>query len=99
VTISVRDGSGVRHTSFVTAGAITVPHVSMMYSVIELEIAAALRQPAKSGLAAGDSVLFRQFYPDREVGPRLPLTADHGIAPLVELVRQSPTSPIICIER
>ena len=70
-----------------------------MYSVIELEIAAALRQAAKSGLAPGDSVLFRQFYPDREVGPSPPLTADHGIAPLVELVRQSPTSPIICIER
>ena len=36
-------GSGVRDTSFATGGAITVPHVSMMYSVIELEIAAALR--------------------------------------------------------
>jgi hypothetical protein len=69
VKISVRDSSGVRDTTFVTGGAITVPHVSMMYSVIELEIAAALRQAAKSGLAPGDSVLFRQFYPDRDVGP------------------------------
>jgi hypothetical protein len=69
VKISVRDSSGVRDTSFVTGGAITVPHVSMMYSVIELEIAAALRRAAASGLAAGDSVLFRQFYPDRDVGP------------------------------
>ncbi|HEX6434435.1 MAG TPA: DUF2911 domain-containing protein [Gemmatimonadales bacterium] len=69
VRISVRDSSGVRDTSFVTGGAITVPHVSMMYSVIELEISAALRQAAKRGLAAGDSVLFRQFYPDRDVGP------------------------------
>jgi hypothetical protein len=33
VTISVRDSSGVRDTSFATGGAITVPHVSMMYSV------------------------------------------------------------------
>jgi len=99
VTISVRDSSGVRDTSFSTGGAITVPHVSMMYSVIELEIAAALRQAAATGLAAGDSVPFRQFYPDRDVGPRLPLTADHGITPLVELVLQSPISPIICIER
>src|SRR3954451_7555788 len=73
VTISVRDSAGVRDTSFVTAGAITVPHVSMMYSVIELEIAAALRQAAAKGLAPGDSVPFRQFYPDRDVGPSFTL--------------------------
>ena len=69
VTVSVRDSSGVRDTSFVTGGAITVPHVSMMYSVIELEIAAALRRAAATDLRAGDSVRFRQFYPDRDVGP------------------------------
>ncbi|HEX3233656.1 MAG TPA: DUF2911 domain-containing protein [Gemmatimonadales bacterium] len=73
VTISVRDSSGVRDTSFATAGAITVPHVSMMYSVIELEIAAALRRAAATGLAPGDSLLFRQFYPDRDVGPSFTL--------------------------
>jgi hypothetical protein len=73
VRISVRDSSGVRDTSFATGGAITVPHVSMMYSVIELEIAAALRRGDESGLAAGDSVLFRQFYPDRDVGPSFTL--------------------------
>jgi hypothetical protein len=66
VTISVRDSAGVADTAFATGGAITVPHVSMMYSVIELEIAAALR---RAGQAPGDSVLFRQFYPDRDVGP------------------------------
>ena len=69
VTVSVRDSGGVRDTSFVTGGAITVPHVSMMYSVIELEIAAALRRAATTGMEAGDSILFRQFYPDRDVGP------------------------------
>jgi hypothetical protein len=68
VTISVRDSAGVRDTTFATGGAITVPHVSMMYSVIELEIAAALNRAAATG-APGDSVLFRQFYPDRDVGP------------------------------
>ena len=65
VKISVRDSASVRDTAFVTAGAITVPHVSMMYSVIELEIAAALRRST----GPDDSVLFRQFYPDRDVGP------------------------------
>ena len=69
VAITVRDSSGARDTAFATGGGITVPHISMMYSVIELEIAAALRQAAASGLAPGDSVLFRQFYPDRDVGP------------------------------
>ena len=69
VTISVRDSAGVRDTSFATRGAITVPHVSMMYSVIELEIAAALRRAAATGARPGDSVPFRQFYPDRDVGP------------------------------
>jgi hypothetical protein len=73
VTISVRDSGGARDTSFATAGAITVPHVSMMYSVIELEIAAALRRAAAGKLAEGDSVLFRQFYPDRDVGPSFAL--------------------------
>jgi DUF2911 family protein len=69
VRISVHDSAGTRDTSFATGGAITVPHVSMMYSVIELEIAAALRRAAADRLAPGDSVLFRQFYPDRDVGP------------------------------
>ena len=73
VNITVRDSSGLRDTSFATGGAITVPHVSMMYSVIELEIAAALRQAAASGPKAGDSVVFRQFYPDRDVGPSFTL--------------------------
>ncbi len=73
VRISVRDSAGVRDTSFATGGAITVPHASMMYSVIELEIAAALRQAVATGLAQGDSVMFRQFYPDRDVGPSFTL--------------------------
>lgn len=73
VTISVRDSGGVRDTSFATGGAITVPHVSMMYSVIELEIAAALRRALATGLEPGDSVPFRQFYPDRDVGPSFTL--------------------------
>src|SRR6185503_12346189 len=73
VKISVRDSGGVRDTAFATGGAITVPHVSMMYSVIELEIAAAIRQAATAGLKPGDSVMFRQFYPDRDVGPSFTL--------------------------
>ena len=69
VRISVSDSGGVRDTAFATGGAIAVPHVSMMYSVIELEIAAGLHRLAAGGQAPGDSALFRQFYPDRDVGP------------------------------
>jgi hypothetical protein len=59
VNISVRDSSGERDTSFVTGGEITVPHVSMMYSVIEW------RPFRRSGLTAscsGSSI-------DQDVGP------------------------------
>ena len=73
VSITVKDSAGARDTSFNTGGAITVPHVSMMYSVIELEIAAALRRASATGLPPGDSVMFRQFYPDRDVGPSFTL--------------------------
>ena len=68
VKISIRDSSGVKDTAFATGGAITVPHVSMMYSVIEQEIAAAIMQAAATHMAAGDSVRFRQWYPDRDIG-------------------------------
>ncbi|MFI5233703.1 MAG: DUF2911 domain-containing protein, partial [Gemmatimonadales bacterium] len=69
VRISIRDSSGVKDTAFATGGAITVPHVSMMYGVIELEIATAIARARTARMAAGDSVPFRQFYPDRDIGP------------------------------
>jgi hypothetical protein len=65
VFIVITDSGGVSKRSFRTNGALTVPHVSMMYSVIEHEIATSLRQTK----AVGDSAPFRQFYPDRDVGP------------------------------
>ena len=69
VAVAIRDSSGVTSRTFATAGALAVPHVSMMYSVIELEIAFALAQAKVQKMAAGDSVMFRQYYPDRSVGP------------------------------
>lgn len=77
VRISVRDSAGVRDTSFNTGGAITVPHVSMMYSVIELEVAAALRRMDAGTARAADTASLRQFYPDRDVGPAFAL--HHGV--------------------
>lgn len=76
VKIWIRDSSSVKDTAFATGGAITVPHVSMMYSVIELEIAAALKRETVAQRASGDSIGFRQFYPDRDIGPSFVL--HHG---------------------
>lgn len=69
VLISITDSAGVTRRNFRTGGALTVPHVSMLYSVIELEIASAMRLSAAAGKPRTDSIPFRQFYPDRDVGP------------------------------
>jgi hypothetical protein len=69
VMVIITDSGGVSRRAFRTGGALTVPHVSMLYSVIELEIASALRRNGATVIAAGDSSSFRQFYPDRDVGP------------------------------
>jgi hypothetical protein len=66
--ISIRDSSGVRDTTWAIGEVLTVPHVSMMYSVIELEVASALAGAGKAGAQAGEPIRFRQFYPDRDIG-------------------------------
>jgi hypothetical protein len=76
VMVQIRDSSGVTGRSFATEGALTVPHVSMQYSVIEFEIASALRRAMAAGQGPGDTLVFRQFYPDRNVGPSFVL--HHG---------------------
>lgn len=73
VRIDVRDSAGVRDSAFSTGGVLTVPHASMMYSVIDHEVRSALQLGTPSEVQQGDSVLFRQFYPDRDVGPSFTL--------------------------
>lgn len=68
VLVTVVDSAGTAGRNFATGGALTVPHASMQYSVIEFEIAAAMRRAGPGG-GVGDTLTFRQFYPDREVGP------------------------------
>ncbi|MBC7841867.1 MAG: DUF2911 domain-containing protein [Gemmatimonadaceae bacterium] len=75
VRISITDSAGVTRRNFRTGGALTVPHIEMLYSVIELEIASAMRLSAAAGKPRTDSIPFRQFYPDRDIGPRFVL---HG---------------------
>lgn len=69
IHIVISDSSGVRDTTFATGGILVVPHVSMMYSVIELEVAWALRQATTLPDSLRDRVRFRQYYPDRDIGP------------------------------
>ncbi|MEO8479912.1 MAG: DUF2911 domain-containing protein, partial [Gemmatimonadota bacterium] len=66
VMVTIRDSSGTTGRNFATEGALTVPHVSMLYSVIEFEIASSMRRAVAAG--ARGPLLFRQFYPDRDVG-------------------------------
>lgn len=73
VYVTVEDSTGITGRDFATEGALTVPHVSMLYGVIEFEIASAIRRAAREGRGVGDTLLFRQFYPDRDVGPRFVL--------------------------
>lgn len=67
VHVTIRQASGTTGRSFATEGALTVPHVSMLYGVIEFEIAAALQRAEAPD--SGQELPFRQFYPDRDVGP------------------------------
>ena len=62
--VSVRDSSGLTSLSFAGNGALIMPHVPQMYSLIELYIAAALARGTAAGMTAGDSVAVVQFYPD-----------------------------------
>jgi hypothetical protein len=68
VFVTIVDSAGTTGRNFATGGALTVPHASMQYSVIEFEIASAMRR-AGTGGNVGDTLTFRQFYPDRDVGP------------------------------
>ncbi|MBA2293076.1 MAG: DUF2911 domain-containing protein [Gemmatimonadales bacterium] len=72
VHVTIEDSSGITGRSFATAGALVVPHISMQYAPIEFAIASAIKRAAATG-RAGDTLLFRQFYPDRDVGPRFVL--------------------------
>ena len=88
VAVVITDSSGVTSRTFATNGVLAVPHVSMLYSVIELEIALSLKRVPASQRKAGDSILFRQYYPDRSVGPSFVLHSGYvhpGVGDSVEL--------------
>ncbi len=76
VKVTIRDSSGTTGRDFAHEGALTVPHVSMLYSVIEFEIASSIARAARAADPASAPIPFRQFYPDRDVGPSFVL--HHG---------------------
>jgi hypothetical protein len=78
VRIVKRDSTGTKQYAFATGGALTMPHLPMMYSLTDLYFGAALRRAA----APGDSVTLRQYYIDREFD-RFPLHSGvvHVLAP------------------
>ena len=78
VHIVKHDSTGTRKYAFATGGALTMPHLPMMYGLTDLYFGAALKRAA----APGDSVTLRQYYIDREFD-RFPLHSGvvHVLAP------------------
>src|SRR5436190_15444419 len=66
--------------NFAANGGVAVPHVDQMYSLYELRFQEARKRGAAQHRAAGDTVMQRQFYIDREFD-RFPM--NHGIVKLV----------------
>jgi hypothetical protein len=78
VHITKHDSTGTKKYAFATGGALTMPHLPMMYSLTDLYFGAALKRDA----TPGDSVTLRQYYIDREFD-RFPLHSGvvHVLAP------------------
>ena len=76
VRVSKKDGTGTNTRAFATGGGTAMAHVPQMYSLYELYFAAALKRAAAATRSAGDTVIMRQFYIDREFD-RFPL--HHGV--------------------
>jgi hypothetical protein len=78
VHIVKHDSAGTKKYAFGTGGALTMPHLPMMYSLTDLYFGAALRRAT----SPGDSVTLRQYYIDREFD-RFPLHSGvvHVLAP------------------
>jgi Protein of unknown function (DUF2911) len=81
VELTKRDGRSATTWKFATNGGVPTAHVDQMYSLYELRFQEARRRAAASRRAAGDTVMQRQFYIDREFD-RFPM--NHGVVKLLD---------------
>jgi hypothetical protein len=80
VQVTKRDAKSTTTWKFATNGGVPTAHVDQMYSLYELRFQEARRRGAAMHRAAGDTVMQRQFYIDREFD-RFPM--NHGVIRLV----------------
>ena len=81
VRVTKRDGKGSTTWKFAANGGTATAHVDQMYSLYELRFQEARKRGATLGRAAGDTVMQRQFYIDREFD-RFPM--NHGVVKLLD---------------
>jgi hypothetical protein len=81
VQLTKRDGKSRITWNYATNGGTPVPHVDQMYSLYELRFQEARKRAAAQRRAAGDTVMQRQFYIDREFD-RFPM--NHGMIRLLD---------------
>ena len=81
VHLTKRDGKSSTTWKFAANGGRPVAHVDQMYSLYELRFQEARKRGAAQGRAAGDTVMQRQFYIDREFD-RFPM--NHGVIRLLD---------------
>jgi len=81
VQLTKRDGRSSTTWKYATNGGVPTAHVDQMYSLYELRFQEARRRAAAQHRAAGDTVMQRQFYIDREFD-RFPM--NHGVVKLID---------------
>jgi len=80
VHLTKRDGKSSTQWNFATNGGVPMAHVDQMYSLYEVRFQEARKRAAALHRAAGDTVMQRQFYIDREFD-RFPM--NHGMIRLL----------------
>ena len=81
VRVTKRDGKGSTTWKFGANGGTAVAHLDQMYSMYELRFQEARKRATAQRRAAGDTVMQRQFYIDREFD-RFPM--NHGVVRLLD---------------
>ena len=81
VILTKTDGTGEKRWAYATSGGIPTAHLDQMYSLYELRFQEARKRGAAKQRAAGDTVMQRQFYIDREFD-RFPM--NHGVVKLFD---------------